>query len=220
MNNEDKKVYFLKCLGLDSLGFERVSMDNVGEYVFKKEHKKVSFYLFYDVISNKVNGMGAWVVYEEIEEIIKFYLLKHRINFNDNFPMSISFYKMLPYNQNYSESCNIPLIDEEITSYVGMVMKEYIIEIFTPLWEKYSDLQVINDELIDKIPQMQLAKYISGEMPLKKLIIMRKCKNQNYTEYKNWLMGNYTTAYEQGTEQAEKEYFMLKDLIEYIESVY
>jgi hypothetical protein len=221
MNTKEKNEYLIKCLGIEDIGFELIESDDDTSYTFKKSSNKITFFLNVIIISNKLYGMGTWLVHDEVEELISKCFLKHNIPNQGNYPMTITFNNLFPTSsQEYRELDNIPFIDEEIISYIGMVAKIQIIENFTPLWEKYSDLQIINDELIDKIPQMQLAKYISGEMPLKKLIIMRMCKNQNYTEYKNWLMGNYTTAYEQGTEQAEKEYFMLKDLIEYIESVY
>ena len=54
----------------------------------------------------------------------------------------------------------------------------------------------------------------------KKLIIMKICKNLNYNDFKNWLLGIRKSNYNEGITNADKEYFMLKDLIQYIESIY
>lgn len=169
---------------------------------------------------NRFQGVGFWITCNEIENLLREFYSKFQLEPDRIRPMTISSSKLLSNNSIFPAEVDLLFDSYDNIEKVALTVKSRIIENFKPLWEKYADLQVINDEIIDKTPQMELHKYVIGDLPLKKLIIMKMCKNQNYTEYKNWLIGNYTTAYEQGIEQAEKEYFMLKDLIEYIENVY
>lgn len=51
---------------------------------------------------------------------------------------------------------------------------------------------IIADTKLSKKDQMNLGDYFGvGSLYFKKLIIMRVCRNDNYTHYKQWLINTY-----------------------------
>jgi len=88
---------------------------------------------------------------------------------------------------------NVPIIADESfqEGNFNSLMKLIIENIKTyhlPFFDRVSSLQVVNDEIIDKVPQMELGNYIPSQyMNLKKLIIMKLCNNLKYDEFKKWL---------------------------------
>ena len=87
-----------------------------------------------------------------------------------------------------------------------------------PFFDMVSSLQVVNDEIINKIPQMELSDYIPGEMHLKKLIIMKLCKNSGYYEYVKWLEGSFQKGIEMNRAIYEPEMLVYKKVFDFLES--
>ena len=88
-----------------------------------------------------------------------------------------------------------------------------------PFFEKYPDLQAVNDKILNVIPQNDYSDYIPGlEKNLKVLIIMRLCGNPKYEEFRDWALD----AYKRGVEIDANKYAQgLKDiqkLVAYLES--
>ncbi len=219
MTYKENNSYFLKCLDLESMGFTLIDADDE-TYQFKKTDSKITIFLSVTIMSNRLYGLNSWLVYDEIEALIDSLMNKYQIEDVKRYPMTISFYKLrLSYSYMY-EAYNTSFENKEKINDVSELVKKNINDEFIPLWEKYADLQVVNDEIIEKIPQSELSNYIVGKMSLKRLIIMKMCKNKNFDEYKNWLLNNREVEYSQKVEGSQKALLIFKDLIEYIERVY
>ena len=111
---------------------------------------------------------------------------------------------------------NPDVLDALCNHYIEVIGKHFI-----PFWEKYSDLQYINDEIIDKVDQMQLSKYFgAGLVQFKKLIIMKLCNNKNYHNYLDWLLNIYITKEEimKNDEAWQAKYNLFKELIQILEN--
>ena len=104
-------------------------------------------------------------------------------------------------------------MDKIFKKKVSSLLLEYIEKVYEPLWEKYSSLHFINDEIINKIPQMELPDYLSGHMSLRKLIIMKLCSNPNYENYRDWLMKLRLESFNKDPEKQEENLRLLKKLI-------
>jgi hypothetical protein len=63
----------------------------------------------------------------------------------------------------------------------ALFLRNYILQYTIPFFDKVTSLQVVNDEIIDKVPQNEVANYIPGSfMSSKKQIIMKLCNNPKY----------------------------------------
>ena len=95
---------------------------------------------------------------------------------------------------------------------------EYLTEVYQPFWEKYSNLQVFNDEVIDKIDQFKLSNYIPFDSAWKKMIIMKLCKNSNYQKYIEWLESVWKKKSETEDLKQNNQYLMYLELKEILET--
>ena len=87
-----------------------------------------------------------------------------------------------------------------------MLVWKYIEGALLLLWDRYTDLHVIHREIVQQVPQMKLADYIGGYMPLKKLIIMKLCADPDYPEYTQWLRASYERGVVEKPDYYEKRY--------------
>lgn len=218
MTTKVKTDYFKRKIDLESIRFIEVQEES--EFLYVKTQNNISVFIICTFFRNKFQSAGFWITCNEIENLLRELYLKFQLEPDRIRPMTISSSKLLPNTAIFPAEVDLLFDSNDNIEKVALTVKSRIIEIFKPLWEKYADLQTINDELINKIPQRDISDYIIGETPLKKLIIMKICKNPNYNDFKNWLLGIRESNYNGGITNADKEYFMLKDLIEYIESVY
>jgi hypothetical protein len=182
-----KNSYFLKCLDLESMGFILTDTDNE-MYQFRKTKNGITIFLDVIIISNKFYGTGSWLVFDEIESSIDNLLDKYQIEDVKRYPMTIVFNKLQTqdYNQLYMDAKRVSFDNKGRIMEVAGVVKKHINQVFMPLWEKYSDWQFVNDEIINKLSIDKLSDYISGvSIHFKVLMIMKKCNNPAYQEYLN-----------------------------------
>lgn len=110
---------------------------------------------------------------------------------------------------------NPEVLDALCDHYIEVIGKHFI-----PFWEKYSNLQYINDEIIDKVDQMQISKYFgTGLVQFKKLIIMKLCNNKNYDNYLEWLLNLYKSKEDtmKDDQEWQSKYSLFKELIQILE---
>jgi len=108
---------------------------------------------------------------------------------------------------------NPEVLDALCDHYIEVIGKHFI-----PFWEKYSDLQYINDEIIDKAPDIY--NYLDGMYGFKKLIIMRICKNKNYEQHKAHLINLKEKALEKDREGNAAYWNLFAEMVQIIESKY
>ena len=87
-----------------------------------------------------------------------------------------------------------------------------------PFFEKYPDVQSVNDKMINKLPQTEYSNYIPGETNFKVLIIMKLCKNSKYEEFKSWALGAYRKGVELDAATYQEEYDALVRLVDYLDN--
>jgi hypothetical protein len=208
MTYKENNSYFLKCLDLESMGFILIDTDDE-TYQFKKTDNGITIFLSVTLMSNKLYALYSWLVYDEIESMIDNFMDKYQIEDVKRYPMTINFYKFRLGYSYMSEAYNTPFENKEKINGVSDLVKRNINEEFMPLWRKYGDLQVVNDEIINKFSIDKLCDYISGvSMHFKVLIMMKKYNNPAYQEYlKNQLKALLELSEsELGKSQAEQYY--------------
>jgi hypothetical protein len=98
-------------------------------------------------------------------------------------------------------------------------MHEYIVQYALPFFEKFTSLQVVNDNIINGVPQDALSNYIPGAfMYAKKLVIMKLCDNPGYDEYVQWLLETFRKNAEKDSLKWDAKYELHKRLAEYMNS--
>jgi hypothetical protein len=189
---QNHKAHILLKEKLAEQGFSKIESPKFDDSsYFMKQEGDLKIYLWSPemVSPKKFQGIGLWIALDSVELLISKIQKKYDKNIESSYFKTVSFNKLysdLP-DEYRNIVNNVILVDDEIIKSVIDYMMHFIDTVYKPLWEKYSNLQVINDELIEKIPQMGLANYISGQMHLKKMIIMKYCNNPKYEEYKQWL---------------------------------
>jgi RAB protein geranylgeranyltransferase component A len=107
-------------------------------------------------------------------------------------------------------------IDDNLVVLTKMI-SNHIDSYILPFFNQIKDLQQMNDEIINKIPQNEIGKYLNGMlMCYKKQIIMKLCNNPNYEKYTNWLLELNKDDYENGKERFDGEYEFHMTLIDYL----
>jgi hypothetical protein len=119
---------------------------------------------------------------------------------------------------------NVPIIantylqEGNFISIMKLIMHN-INEYHFPFFERVSSLQVVNDEIIDKVPQMEIANYIPGQyMNIKKMIIMKLCNNPKYEEFKDWLIEIYRKLSTENPDKYAEKFKQVLKAIEYLDS--
>ncbi|AWK05285.1 hypothetical protein HYN56_13990 [Flavobacterium crocinum] len=173
-------------------------------------------------------GFHCWVGVNFVENLLMELISKHDLHLNQLHP-TIWFNEFTIPNfspiwdsfkqfKDYDLATNKEILDKLCDHY-----KEIINQHFIPFWGKYSNIQYINDEIINKVDQMKLGDYFGvGDLHFKKLIIMRICKNQNYESYKEWLLNTYAKEEKEmkNSKEWNSEYNLFKELIEILETQY
>jgi|GEM_PF-2600456 len=174
-------------------------------------------------------GFNCYTSIRIVENLLNSLIIKH-INllsdFSTKFSATVDFNKYTVSNfetiwdsfkqfDNYDLSSNKEMLEKLCVHYVEII-KEY----FIPFWEKYSNIQHINDEIINKVEEEDLNNYLPGMGNFKKLIIMKICCNANYGEYKKYLMNLVENAVSQDKEKYGSYANLFNELIEILETQY
>jgi hypothetical protein len=170
-------------------------------------------------------GYQCWLEVSEVEEILHNLKIKHNIHYQELNP-TIRFdtytdskcdevWNSFKKYRDIDLATNPEVLDALCDHYIEVIGKHFI-----PFWEKYSNLQYINDEIIDKVPDNQIHHYLSGMTPFKKLIIMRICNNKDYEIFKEEILERGFNAIKEDSFRYTPYQNVLIDTIEIIESRY
>jgi hypothetical protein len=110
------------------------------------------------------------------------------------------------------------ILEEKLQS-VLFLIKDYILEYLFPFFIQIDSIQTINDEIINKIPHMEVSNYIDGaNAPWIKLIIMKLCNNPGYGEYTNWLEETFERLLPTNPSMYEPKFQIFRELKELLDS--
>lgn len=87
-----------------------------------------------------------------------------------------------------------------------------------PFFQKFSNLQDVNDKILNLLPKEEYANYIPGQTNFKVLIIMKLCNNSKYNDFKEWALSAYKKGVEMNATRYGKDYEILKALINFLEN--
>ncbi|SHG65424.1 hypothetical protein SAMN05444372_108105 [Flavobacterium micromati] len=127
------------------------------------------------------------------------------------------------YNKNIDDETldqlkNQPIQTEEDFQVALGIIATHIETYVLPFFAKVTNLQTINDEVINKVPQQDYTKYIKGSTTYKVLIIMKLCHNTKFDEFKNWALEAYEKEIPNDPEGWTEALMDLKSLIMYLEN--
>ena len=178
---------FKKALNLEKIGFI-----NCRDYEYYGENYKQVYYdgivyIDFEFVEGIYKGISAHIYFKQIEELVAHFpknpnIIDHHLTIT---PTKLIVNSNQIYNLN-KKTQDIILTKDNLQQITALI-NEYLTLIYKPFWEKYSVLQTVNDEIIDKVEQMKLSDYIPFQTPWKKLAIMKVCKNPNYQAYVEWL---------------------------------
>lgn len=157
-----------------------------------------SFISFNSVTS--ILGQFVSIKTDFIEEIVKNYYIK----------------KEWPKLMN--DLCALPLKTKADIEIFKSNISEHVDQFILPFFNKIPNLQAVNDEILNKVPQNEYTKYIPGETNFKVLIIMKLCGNPKYEEFKNWAQETYKKALEIDAKKYSTDYQNLHSLIHYLDN--
>ncbi|WP_343584434.1 hypothetical protein [Flavobacterium sp.] len=173
-------------------------------------------------------GFHCWVEVNVVENLLFDLELKHKLHVKQLFPtiwfneFTIANFKEIWESFKQFKDCDLSTNIERLDN-LCQHYKEVITHHFIPFWKKYSSIEYINDEIINKVDQMDLGDYFgTGLLQFKKLIIMRICRNQEFEPYKEWLLNIYITKKQQMKNDVDwnAKYNLFKELIEILEIQY
>jgi|GEM_PF-2369328 len=105
---------------------------------------------------------------------------------------------------------NIQKFENKIINHVD----SYIL----PFFQKFSNLQDVNDKILNLLPKEEYANYIPGQTNFKVLIIMKLCNSSKYINFKEWALSAYKKGVEMNATRYGKDYEILKALINFLEN--
>lgn len=181
-----------------------------------------------DKITFSPSSFNSWISFNHVENILKKIL---EVNYSGTISTVVDFRErnfhsniLTVYDRAILEP-SLRIIFENKKIQYGTIRRmvketyEYLSTYHFPFFERLSSLQVVNDEIIDKVPQIELGNYIPGQyMNLKKLIIMKLCDNSKYEEFKIWLNGVYEQMMKDEPNKYEEKYLLIQSLTEYLDS--
>lgn len=214
MITEEKFGEYLK---LERLGFEKCNdYEHYGQ-VYKMIFDDAIVYADFRLLNGNFKGISAHISFIKIENLINNLKEQYDIKLNRGIDIKMTITPTkLTHNiesalEKNRQAQEIHLKPENVQQVADMVY-EYLTEVYKPFWEKYSSLQVVNDEIINKIDQMQLSDYIPFDMSRKKMIIMKLCNNPEYDNYIAWIDSLWIKRAETMDILQNNDYLLYQDL--------
>jgi hypothetical protein len=229
---------FIQKLNLNELGFSYINYNfdyNQGLFIHEIEQKiNILTYGYgynYKDLTHFEMGTKAFnslIYFIEVEDILKKILgnqYSSKIYSIEDFRLRNFHGNIITvYNQKSTESEFRTIFQKnklnlENIDFLICELEIAFTDFHLPFFERVKDIQYVNDEIINKVPQMELHKYISGQyMNSKKLIIMKLCNNQNYEEFKSWLGEAYLKGVKENPSKYKEKYQHFLELQDYLDS--
>lgn len=200
-----ESAYFEHNGGLDFYTLNEVSdyrltLDlDISKKGFVNIYGRVSFINVISILSKFTDFKPN--VYEAI--VINYDLYKDKQNWNNIHKRFTTF--------PLKTALDIKGFEKEITSHIDT----YIL----PFFEKFPNLQSVNDKILNSFPKEEYANYIPGQTNFKALIIMKLCNNPKYVDFKEWTLTAYKKGVEINSARYGKDYEVLKLLVDYLDNI-
>lgn len=211
LSNKKQNDLLIKYLDLESMGFveDFRNIPDLGSQ-FVKVIDDTKVFLAFRIFRNRFFWLHGWLYNLIIESTLTSMMTKNNLT---RPPQDVTF--SFPYpngdlgvflNDKIHEAQAIELISDDDVNNVALIVN-YMIEVYyVPMFEKFSNLKTVDEEIIKKVPHGELMNYISQPMPFKKMIIMKICNNPNYENYRDWFQD---VLKESADEEEGKKYFQL-----------
>ena len=238
---------FVQIIGLDWFGFSIKILDLYDELSFflyrenENSGKNDIIYFVYgwevdsknrtNLYLNK-NHFQSSVLFKNISEILHFVLGKPSYeeslygSFLGEFGKTVTNFPEFTKNLRWMarEENDLMLLEngevhEENLKVVADSIYQYLMNWHLPFFDRVSSLQVVNDEIINKVTKEEYGNYIPGRfMNAKVLIIMKLCNNPRYVEFRDWALGAYGKGAEMNPDRYLEDFKIIKSLTEYLDS--
>jgi len=171
----------------------------------------IKLQLFNDSLG--INYLQGHILLNEVNEILgKFVNLKGNNEF-----ITLKDYINKEKLTNKLQEINMTLKNRNKSQYLIDIIN-HIKNLIIPFFEKYPDIEAINNEIINKVPQKEYTNYITGKTNFKVLIIMKLCKNPKYGDFRNWALEVYKRGIEIDKTKYGADYEILQSLISYLDN--
>ncbi|MFY7937503.1 MAG: hypothetical protein ACOVOQ_09000 [Flavobacterium sp.] len=236
-----------KLIGLKALGFDEYNFMEPNHIMsYERTINKMIQSIQYSYIMPSYNGhlalsnISSGIVFTQINNIlekvisslneqneIRRVFLSHFQGERHIYGEAITFnkYSIQNYNNLLNQLPQIKIINSQKYQFDNLIkstnlLREYIESNILPFFNTIYDLQQLNDDIINRVPQMEIGKYITGMlMCYKKQIIMKLCHNLDYDKYTNWLLELNKIDYENGKERFNGEYEFHTMLIDFLSNM-
>lgn len=220
LSKKKQNDLLIKYLDLESMGFIedfRNRPDFGCQFVKVLDDTKI--FLAFRIFKNRFFWLHGWLYNSRIESIITSMMTKNNLT---RPPQDVTFSFPYPKNdlgdflsEKIHEAQAIELISDDDVNKVALVVTNMIEGYYGPMFERFSNLKTIDEEIIQKVSHDELINYISQPMPFKKMIIMKICNNPDYENYRDWFQDVLKKS---TNEEEEKKYYKLFiDLRDYLE---
>lgn len=192
MDKRRQNQLLIKYLDLGQHGFKCVFEDDRDRgNRFVKRYNDSNAYIEFKIFRNKFFGLLCWIENISVESIMNDLLIQ--LDFKSDYrPQTLSSGPFISQTikNGYKKHLDVQEVDlttEDQIQNTALKIWDVIQDLYMPFFEKYTNLQTINDEIINRVTHLETAEYINLYMPFKKMIIMKLCKNPDYGDYSNWL---------------------------------
>ena len=211
-----KNVFHVLEPELLKLGFNHAEyLSDFCSLDFRKDVNQVSFYITVNFFNNSlgINVIKGYVLLQDVNMILGNFV---DLNVNSEF-LTLTNHEDKEKVLNSKKELNSISNKGDISLYSSEIVK-HIKDITIPFFAKYKDINVINEKIINEVPDDDYTNYIPGQTNFKVLIIMKLCGNPKYEGFKNWALDAYKRGAEIDANLYGVDYKTLNSLVAYLDS--
>ncbi len=176
-------------LNLEQLGFKKTNESEYYQNLYIKKVDGAILYLDINIEGNFLYSFGGWISVDAVENLLR--PLCQKYNFENYRNDTIIRGVFLPSKESLvalqrAQKLRLNTAEniDKVVGYLKIYLEQYLI----PFWEKYANIENINNEIVRIIPQSNLSDYIPGaQMAWKKMIVLKMIPNTGYPNYIEWI---------------------------------
>ncbi|ADV48806.1 hypothetical protein I2486_07620 [Cellulophaga sp. E16_2] len=214
--NQHKKIFSLVQVELEKLGFsEFVYEPHFYSLDATKKFGDLTYNLTFQLLSKSISlgYVYGFILVNPVNKILKQFIP----DLSDNNELITLKNHINGGKQEDFKKINEHLKTKNTGDYITAIM-EHIKKIDFPFFNKYSTLEAINQEIINKVPEEDYFEWFPGVAIFKVLIIMKLRDNSKYEEYKNKRVKVYLSFVEKQPALYQDDYITFLSFLDYIDS--